>query len=328
MHRATGEAVNRCCGAVLAAALSAWAGVAAAQPYPSKSIRMIIPAPPGGGVDTVGRTIAQKLSEAVGQPVVADNRAGAATMIGSELTAKAPPDGYTVLMVTNSHTINAALIKNLRYDPIKDFSPVTQVAAAPLLLLVHPSVPAATLKELLALARRRPGQLYYASAGSGSITHLAGALFASMANINLAHVPYKGGMPGLMDVVGGHVQIMFNNLISTASLVSGGRLRLLAVTGAKRLSALPQVPTIAESGVPGYETGSWYGVIVPAQTPSDVVATLHREVVKIVRTPEIKEKFAMEGSDAVGSTPQEFAELMKNEIQKWAKLAPTLGKLD
>ena len=321
--------MNRLSGVLLAAALGAWPGVAPAQPYPGKSIRMIIPAPPGGGVDTVGRTIALKLSEAVGQPVIADNRAGAATMIGSELTAKAPPDGYTVLMVTNSHTINAALIKNLRYDPIKDFSPVTQVAAAPLLLLVHPSVPAASMKELLALARRRPGQLYYASAGSGSITHLAGALFASMANLNLVHVPYKGGMPGLMDLVGGHVQIMFNNLISSASLVNGGRLRLLAVTGAKRLSALPQVPTIAESGVPGYETGSWYGVIVPAQTPTEIVVILHREIVKILKTPEIKEKFAMEGSEAVGSTPQEFAELMKNEIQKWAKLASILGaKLD
>lgn len=309
----------------MAAALGAWAGVAMAQPYPSRTIRMIIPAPPGGGVDTVARAIAPRLSEAIGQPVVADNRAGAGTMIGSELTAKAPPDGYTVLMVTNSHTINAALVKNLRYDPIKDFSPVTQVAAAPLLLLVHPSVPAGSVKELLALARRRPGQLLYASAGSGSGTHLAGALFESMAGIRVVHVPYKGGTPGLTDLVGGHVQIMFNNLISAGSLMNAGRLRALAVTGARRMSALPQVPTVAESGVPGYETGSWYGVLVPAQTPSDVVALLHREVVKIVKTPEIKERFAVEGSEAVGSTPQEFAELMKNEIQKWAKLVSTLG---
>lgn len=317
--------MNRFSGAVLAAALGAWAGVAMAQLYPSRTIRMIIPAPPGGGVDTVARAIAPRLSEAIGQPVVADNRAGAGTMIGSELTAKAPPDGYTVLMVTNSHTINAALVKNLRYDPIKDFSPVTQVAAAPLLLLVHPSVPAGSVKELLALARRRPGQLLYASAGSGSGTHLAGALFESMAGIRLVHVPYKGGTPGLTDLVGGHVQIMFNNLISAGSLMNAGRLRALAVTGARRMSALPQVPTVAESGVPGYETGSWYGVLVPAQTPSDVVALLHREVVKIVKTPEIKERFAVEGSEAVGSTPQEFAELMKNEIQKWAKLVSTLG---
>lgn len=317
--------MNRFSGAVLAAALGAWAGVAMAQPYPSRTIRMIIPAPPGGGVDTVARAIAPRLSEAIGQPVVADNRAGAGTMIGSELTAKAPPDGYTVLMVTNSHTINAALVKNLRYDPIKDFSPVTQVAAAPLLLLVHPSVPAGSVKELLALARRRPGQLLYASAGSGSGTHLAGALFESMAGIRVVHVPYKGGTPGLTDLVGGHVQIMFNNLISAGSLMNAGRLRALAVTGARRMSALPQVPTVAESGVPGYETGSWYGVLVPAQTPSDVVALLHREVVKIVKTPEIKERFAVEGSEAVGSTPQEFAELMKNEIQKWAKLVSTLG---
>lgn len=310
---------------VLLVALIALAGGVTAQPYPSKSIRMIVPAPPGGGVDSVGRTIAQKLGEAIGQPVVADNRAGAGTMIGSELTAKAPPDGYTVLMVTNSHTINAALIKNLRYDPIRDFAPVTQVVAAPMLLVVHPSVPATSMTELLALARRRPGQLYYASAGSGSVTHLAGALFASMAKINLVHVPYKGGTPGLTDLVGGHVQIMFNNLISAATLVSAGRLRLLAVSGAKRIAALPQTPTIAESGVPGYETGSWYGVLVPAQTPPDIVATLHREVVKILKLPEIREKFAQEGSDAIGNTPQEFAELMKNEIQKWAKLVPSLG---
>jgi len=322
------EAVSNFSRVLLVVALGACPGVASAQPYPSKSIRMIIPAPPGGGVDTVGRAVAQRLSDAVGQPVVADNRAGAGTMIGSELTAKAPADGYTILMVTNSHTINAALVKNLRYDPIKDFLPVTQVTAAPLLLLAHPSVPAASVKELLALAKRRPGELYYASAGSGSGTHLAGALFASMANINVVHVPYKGGVPGLMDLVGGHVQIMFNNLISAASLVSSGRLHLLAVTGTRRMPALPKVPTVAESGVPGYETGSWYGVLVPAQTPPDVVATLHREVVKIVKTAEIREKFAVEGSEAVGGTPQEFAELMRNEIQKWAKLVPVLGKLD
>lgn len=320
--------MNKFSRVLLVVALGACHGVASAQPYPSKSIRMIIPAPPGGGVDTVGRAVAQRLSDAVGQPVVADNRAGAGTMIGSELTAKAPADGYTILMVTNSHTINAALVKNLRYDPIKDFLPVTQVTAAPLLLLVHPSVPAASVKELLALAKRRPGELYYASAGSGSGTHLAGALFASMANINVVHVPYKGGVPGLMDLVGGHVQIMFNNLISAASLVSSGRLHLLAVTGTRRMPALPKVPTVAESGVPGYETGSWYGVLVPAQTPPDVVATLHREVVKIVKTAEIREKFAVEGSETVGGTPQEFAELMRNEIQKWAKLVPVLGKLD
>jgi tripartite-type tricarboxylate transporter receptor subunit TctC len=308
-----------------AVVLGITAGAATAQPYPSKPIRMIIPAPPGGGVDTVGRTIALKLAEAVGQPVVADNRAGAGTMIGSELTAKAPPDGYTVLMVTNSHTINAVLIKNLRYDPVKDFSPVTQVAAAPMLLLVHPSVPATSVRELLQLARRHPGELYYASAGNGSITHLGGALFASMAKVNLVHVPYKGGIPGLMDLVGGHVQIMFNNLISSASLVKSGRLRLLAVSGAKRLSALPQTPTIAESGVPGYETGSWYGVMLPAQAPAEVVAYLHREVVKILKLPEIREKFAVEGSEAVGNTPQEFTELIRSEIQKWSKLVPALG---
>ena len=311
--------------ALLAAGLGACASVAMAQPYPSKPIRMIIPAPPGGGVDTVSRAIAPKLSDAIGQSVVADNRPGAGTMIGSELTAKAPPDGYTVLMVTNSHTINAALIKNLRYDPIKDFTPVTQVAAAPLLLLVHPSVPAASVKELLALAKRRPGQLLYASAGNGSGTHLAGALFESMAGIRLVHVPYKGGTPGLTDLVGGHVQIMFNNLISAGALMNAGRLRLIAVTSARRMAALPQVPTVAEAGVPGYETGSWYGVLLPAQTPPDVVALLHREVVKILKTPEIKEKFALDGSEAIGSTPQEFAELIRSEIQKWAKLVPTLG---
>jgi tripartite-type tricarboxylate transporter receptor subunit TctC len=310
--------------AIAAAALTC-AGVAMAQSYPSKPIRLIIPAPPGGGVDTVSRAIAPRLSEAIGQPVVADNRPGAGTMIGSELTAKAPPDGYTMLMVTNSHTINAALIKNLRYDPIKDFQPVTQVAAAPLIVLVHPSVPAASVKELIALARRRPAQLLYASAGSGSGTHLAGALFESMAGIRLVHVPYKGGTPGLTDLVGGHVQVMFNNLISAGALMNAGRLRALATTGAKRMAALPQVPTVAESGVPGYETGSWYGVLLPAQTPPEAVTLLHREVVKILKTPEIREKFALEGSEAIGSTPQEFAALMKSEIEKWAKLVPKLG---
>ena len=295
-----------------------------AQSYPVKPIRMIIPAAPGGGVDTIGRALGQKLFESLGQPVVADNRAGAGTMIGSELTAKAPPDGYTFLMVTNSHAINASVQKNLKYDPVKDFSEVSLLAISPYLLIVHPSVPAKSVRELVALARKRPGELLFASAGAASATHLAGELFKSMAKINITHVPYKGGTPAVIDLTGGHVQMMFNNLISVMALAKSGRLRALAVTSAKRLPLLPDLPTVAEAGLPGYEAASWYGALLPAGTSAQIVAILNRELVKAIKTPDVRDRLVSEGAEVIGSTPEEFAQYMRIDIERWRKLVPTL----
>jgi tripartite-type tricarboxylate transporter receptor subunit TctC len=295
-----------------------------AQSYPAKSIRMIIPAPPGGGVDTIGRAVGQKLAEVFGQPVVADNRPGAGTMIGSELTAKSPPDGYTLLMMTNSHVINGAFQKNLRYDVLNDFAEVSHLAISPYLLVIHPSVPAKDVKELLALARKRPGDLHFASAGAGSATHLAGELFKHMAAINIVHVPYKGGAPAVTDLLGGHVQILFNNLISVQALAKAGRLRALAVTASQRLRLLPELPTVAESGVPGYESGSWYGALLPAKTPPAVIDTLNREMVKAIRAPDVRERLVADGAEVLGSTPAEFAKFLRNDLERWRKLSAVL----
>ncbi len=299
-------------------------GVAVAQPYPSKSIRMIIPAGPGGGVDTIARVIGQPLSAALGQPVVMDNRPGAGTMLASELTAKSPPDGYTVLMATNSHAINAGLHKNLRYDPVNDFSQVTLAATLPYLLVVHPSLPAKSVKELIALAKRHPGKLHAASAGSGSGTHLAVELFRSMASINIVHVPYKSGSSAIVDLAGGHVQIMFSNTINSMPHVKSRRLNALAITAAKRSTIYPEVPTVSESGLPGYQSDAWYGVLVPARTPSDIVARLNREIVSILRTSQVKEKLGTQGAEVFGSTPEEFAVVMRRDIKKWAKVTASL----
>lgn len=308
-------------GAVLASGMpcSSWA-----QPYPSKSIRMIIPAPAGGGVDTIGRAVGQKIAEALGQAVVADNRPGAGTMIGSELTAKAPPDGYTILMMTNSHVINGAFQKNLRYDVMNDFTEISLLAISPYLLVIHPSVPAHNVKDLLALAHKRPGELHFASAGAGSATHLAGELFKHMGKINIVHVPYKGGAPAVTDLLGGHVQILFNNLISVLALTKSGRLRALAVTSSQRLNLLPQLPTVAEAGLPGYESGSWYGALLPAKTPATIVETLNREMVKAIKAPDVRERLTADGAEVVGSSPTEFAKFLRTDLDRWRRLAASL----
>jgi tripartite-type tricarboxylate transporter receptor subunit TctC len=310
----------------LAIAALAWCAVSAvqAQSYPAKPVRVIVPAPVGGGVDTIARAVSQKLAEALGQPFVPDNRSGAGTMIGSELTAKAPPDGYTVLFMTNSHAINASLQKNLKYDPLKDFSEISLLAISPYLLVVHLSVPAKSVHELIELARKRPGELYFASAGTTSATHLAGELFAAMAKVKLVHVPYKGGMPAVTDLVGGHVQLMFNNLISVMALSKQNRLRALAITSLKRSPLLPDLPTVAEAGVPGYESASWYGALLPANTPPQIVSTLNREMVKAIKAPEIRDRLSAEGAQVVGSTPAEFAAYLRKDIDRWKMLVPTL----
>jgi tripartite-type tricarboxylate transporter receptor subunit TctC len=295
-----------------------------AQSYPVKPLRLIVPAGPGGGVDTIARYVGTPLAAALGQPVVVENRPGAGTMVASELTAKSPPDGYTLLMVTNSHVINAGIHRNLRYDPLNDFAPVSLVASVPYQVVVHPSVPATNVKELIALAKRRPGDLLAASAGTGSGTHLAFELFASMARVNIVHVPYKSGSPAIIDLIGGHVQLMFSNVINSMPHVRARRLRSLAITSARRSQLNPQLPTVAESGLPGYQADAWYGVLLPARTPPEIVQRLLREIAAILRTPDFRDKAATQGAEVIGSTPAEFAALMRSDLAKWAKLTAAL----
>lgn len=299
-------------------------GWATAQPYPSRQIRMIIPAGPGGGVDTITRTLGQALSPALGQPLVMDNRPGAGTMLASELTAKAPPDGYTLLMVTNSHAINVGLHKELRYDPIQDFSFINLVASVPYWIVVHPSVPVKSIRDVVALAKRRPDDLHFASAGTGSGTHLAFELFRSMAQIRLLHVPYKSGSAALVDLVGGHVQLMASNTINSRPHVLAGKLRALGITSLHRSALYPDVPTVAESGVPGYQADAWYGVIGPARIPAEIVARLSREISGILQSDDMRNKLAAQGGEIVASTPETFARLMRSDIEKWAKVTSRL----
>ncbi len=307
-----------------ALALMAVLPALAAEQYPARPLRMIIPAGPSGGVDTIARVIAQPLGAALGQPVVMDNKPGAGTMLASELTARAPADGYTLLMATNSHVINAGIHNDLRYDPVNDFAAVTLVASAPFVLVVHPVLRARSVAALIALARANPGQLEFASAGAGSGTHLAGELFAAMAQIKMVHVPYRSGSSALVDVAGGHVQIMFSNTINSGPFVRSGKLRALAVTSAQRTALYPQLPTVAESGLRGYQADAWYGALLPARTPADIVARLHKDIVAILKLPEVRRTLAAQGADAIGNSPAEFAAIMKADIAKWAGVAAKL----
>jgi tripartite-type tricarboxylate transporter receptor subunit TctC len=300
---------------------------AGADPYPSKTVRLIIPAAPGGASDTIGRLLASKLTTSMGQSFVPENVAGAGTIIASEQLARSDPDGYTVLLVTSSHAINAAIKKNLRYDPIKDFSTVSLVATLPDLLLVNPGVPAKSVAELIALARKRPGQITFGSAGTGSGTDLDAELFRSMAKIDLLHIPYKGGSPAVAALVGGQIQIMFSNPVSSISLVKSGRLRALAITSKTRSPLLPDVPTVAEAGVPGYESQSWYGVLVPAKTPANVVAALNRSVNEALNQPDVRQQIAAVGGVVAGSTPEAFAKYMSDDIARLRKLVSTTPTL-
>jgi len=296
-----------------------------AQSYPVKPVRLLIPAGPGGGVDTISRLIAPPLGAALGQPVVTENRPGAGTMLASELLAKSPPDGYTMLMITNSHTINAAVRKaSLRYDPVNDFSPVTHVAALPYVVVVHPSLPAVTVREFVALAKRRPGEIHFASAGIASGTHLASELFTSMAGIRLTHVPFKSGSAAMVDMTGGHVQMMISNTINSMPHVKAKRLRALGITALQRSPIYPDLPTVSESGVKGYESGSWYGLVVPGRTPADIVQRLHREVTAILKTPDVRARLEAQDADIIGSTPEAFLKVLQNDISTWGKLVSTL----
>jgi tripartite-type tricarboxylate transporter receptor subunit TctC len=300
-------------------------GAVPAQPYPTRPIRVIIGFPPGGGIDIVARVMAPRLSENLGQPVVIDNRAGAGGLIGTDLAAKATPDGHTVFFGTIGNlSVNPLLYSKLPFDMARDFAPVTHVASVSSALLVHPSFPAKTVPDLIAAAKARPGQINYSSSGNGGTPHLAAELFNLMAGVKLVHVPYQGSAPGLIAAIGGHVQVTFGALLSGLPLIQSGKLRGVATLGKTRSSLLPDVPTVAET-LPGYEVVNWYGMVVPAPTPRAVIARLQGEVAKVLRLPEIRDNLISQGADPVGSSPAEFSAFMKSESTKWAKVIKAAG---
>jgi len=315
-------------GFALFAALTfcAWQGpVAAQQSYPAKPIRMISPFAPGGGNDTICRIIAPRLGEAFKQQIIVDNRAGANGIIGTDLAAKSAPDGYTIVLIPSGHAVNASLYSKLPFDSIRDFSPISLVGSSPLILAVHPTVPARNVKELITLAKARPEQLTYGSAGVGSSGHLAGAMFDTLAGTKLTHVPYKGMGPALADLMGGQVLLTFGTTASVVQHMKSGRLRALATTGSRRTPALPELPTVAESGVPGYEASLWYGYVGPARMPADIVRRLHAEIDRLVKTSEIRDRLASQGVDAHSNTPEEFSRLMVTDVERWANVIKRAG---
>ena len=317
--------LHRLATALMAGSLL-WHAVASGQNYPNRSIRFVVPYAPGGSTDIVARILAQKLSDAMGQQVVVDNRPGAGGSIGADVVAKSPPDGYTmVTAVTGIMAINQYLYRKLPFDPEKDFAPVTQVGSLPLILVVHPSLPAKNVREFIAIAKAKPGQLNYGSSGVGTATHMTTELFKSMAGVDLVHIPYKGSGQVMGDVIGGQLALIFDQIVSSLPHVQGGKLRMLAITSAKRFPSLPDVPTIAESGVPGYESISWAGVAVPAGTPKEIIARLHTEIVKVLAAPDIRERFLRDGIETVGSTPEQFTEHIRRERIKWAKVVKDSG---
>jgi tripartite-type tricarboxylate transporter receptor subunit TctC len=301
--------------------------LAGAQPaYPSKPVRLVVPFPAGGTTDLLARAAAQKLFEAWGQQVIVDNRPGAAGNIGAELVAKAPPDGYTLLMGTvGTHAINTSLYAKMPYDHVKDFTPVILVAGVPNVLVVNPGVPVNSVAELIAYAKANPGKLNFASSGSGTSIHLSGELFKTMTGVQMTHVPYKGSAPALTDLIGGQVQLMFDNLPSSLALIKGGKLKALAVTSLQRSAALPDVPTVAESGLPGFEASSWFGLLAPAGTPKDIIAKLNGEVAKWLATPEAREKMAAQGAIPAGKSPEDFVRHIAAETAKWQKVVKESG---
>ena len=298
---------------------------ACAQAFPTKPVRLIVPSAAGGSTDTISRILGQKLTAALGQAVVVDNRAGAGGNIAAEIVAKSPPDGYTLLIPYGGYAINPTLDKKLSFDPVRDFEPVIQICSVTGILVVHPSLPVKTVRELIALAKARPGQLNFASAGSGTVIHLAGELFKTMANVDIVHVPYRGSGPALNDLLGGQVAMMFANMPGTIQHVRTGRLRVLAVNSARRSPLLPEVPTVAEAAVPGYEASTWFGVLAPAATPKEIVAKLNTEIARVLGTPEMAEYFSNEGAVAVGGPPAQFGVFIKTEIEKWGKVVRASG---
>ena len=294
--------------------------------YPTKPIRLIVAYPPGGGTDIVGRMMAQKFSESFGHTVIVDNRGGATGNIGTELAARAAPDGYTLLMGNVApNAINVSLFNKIPFDPVKDFAPISLIAATPNILVVNPAVPVKTIKDLIALAKAKPGAYNYASAGIGSSSHLAGALFGILTHTDIVHVPYKGGGIALVDVLSGQTQLYFATMPAAMPHVKSGKLRPVAVTTEKRSQTLPEFPTIAEAGVAGYEASTWYGLLAPAQTPRPIVTRLHGESIKILSAPDLRGKLTSQGFEPVGNTPEQFAAYIQSEIAKWGKVIREAG---
>ena len=312
-----------CANALIPALLTATGAYAQ---YPNKPIRLIVTAAAGSGPDITARIIGQKLTAVLGQAVVIEDRPGAGGSIAAELAAKAPPDGYTLVMASaGSHAVSPALYRNLAWDPIRDFVPITIVSLAPNILIVHPSLPVKSTRDLIALARSRPGELSYGSGGSGSTAHLSGELFRSMANIRVVHIPFKGAPAAALGVIGGQVEMGLLNLPPTLPQVRTGRLKGLAVTTLKRSSAIPEMPTIAESGLPGYEASTWYGLMAPAATPSDITARLYAVISADLRTADTRARIAADGGEVVSSTPEEFAAVLKRDLAKWSKVVKDSG---
>jgi len=317
--------IHRSSLTLLCAALAAVFSPAQAQQYPTKPVRLVVPSAPGGGTDITARIIAPTLSERLGQQVVVENRAGAGTMIGGEVVARAAPDGYTLLVGISTLAINPAMYKKVPYDALKDFAPVVQLVSLSNLLVTHPSLPAQSVKTLIAFARARPGQIHYASAGVGTNPHLSVELFLSMTGLRMVHVPYKGSGQGIVDVVAGHVPVMMPSILTGLPHAKTGRLRGLGVTGTKRAGAAPEIPTIAEAGVPGYEAVQWFGVLAPAGTPREIIVRLHGEIVRLLNAAEVRGRLLGDGADPVGSSPEEFAAFLRAETAKWAKVVKDAG---
>ncbi len=316
----------RVTGHGFAAALLLAAGTCTAQSYPVKPIRIVVPFPAGGIADLFARHIGQKFTEAWGQPVVVDNRPGAGGNIGAEAVAKSPADGYTLVMGSiGTHSVNVSLFSKLAYDPIRDFAPVALVMEAEGLLVLHPSVPVKTVKELIALARARPGQVAYASAGHGTAGHLSGELFKSMAKVDMVHVPYKGNVPAIVDLIAGQTSLLFATMPTVLPQVQAGRLKALAVTSSSRAPAAPDLPTIAEAALPGYSVTNWIGIFAPAGTPRDAVSKLNGEIIRIMQTSEIRTRLLNEGAKFTAKTPEEFGAFVRSEIAKWAKVVKDAG---
>jgi len=316
---------KRCALGIVALSAAITAAPAHAQQFPSRQIRLISPYPPGGGNDVLARLIADKLGDGLGQRVVVDNRAGANTIVGTDIVAKSAPDGHTLVLVPNSFVTNVGFYAKLPYDTVRDFAPVALVALSPQMLVVHPSVPATTVKELIALAKAKPGFYSYGSSGNGSVGHLAMALFDMMAGVKMEHIAYKGTAPAVTELLGGQIQLMMSSMLSVLPQVRAGKLRLLAVTTARRSPAVPDAPTIAESGVPGYEATLWYGLVAAAHTPAPILEKLSSQIEKTLRDPEIVDKLARQGVEPYYYGPQEFAKRVREEIPKWAKVIKDAG---
>jgi tripartite-type tricarboxylate transporter receptor subunit TctC len=302
-----------------AALLVALTTVAATQDYPAKPVRLIIPFPPGGSNDVVGRMIATQLSEKLGKQVVVDNRAGAGGVIGTEIAANAAPDGYTLSIISLAHAVNPWLYK-LSYDPIKSFAPVGILASGPNVLAVNPALPVNSVKDLVALAKQKPGDLQYASAGIGSFQHLGGELFKLEAGVDMLHVPFKGGGPAMIDVIGGHTKLVFSSLVQTTPHIKSGKLKAIGVGGLKRNPVLPDVPTVAESGVPTYEAVNWWGIVAPAGTPQPIIEKLHAAITAVQTSPEVQKQFSSEGAEIVQMTSAAFGTFMQTEMKKWERV--------